>query len=272
MNLLKNCIYLIRVLITGASFLISSCGDVNSNQSNLAITNGAPASFNELPAIVKIFRREENLEPVLCTGTFVSQTQILTAAHCGGDRDHPIFEIVWTSLNGDFISTSSNDFIKHPLYTPGHSIQPNDIAIITIDRPSESVPDPLVLATNPVAQGQTVSLVGFGDNKNENKDGKLSGTGAGIKRIGANKIYAATHGGLLIVSGDPGGCDTSENSSVTGNGDSGAPLLVDGNIAGTTIGGGILAAKEGQTCPKSVSYFTNLQLEINLTFLKESLK
>ena len=138
--------------------------------------------------------------------------------------------------------------------------------------PTDIAPIPSEIASEPTLYDQEVIIVGFGDDKNYSQNNILMGSGAGIKRIGANRIYASLGSGLIIIASDADGCEKVNNPSTSGNGDSGGPLYAEGKIAGVALGGGILPARTGETCPRSISYYSNIQIDKNLEFINKFLK
>jgi len=258
------------LILAMASLAITSCGQ-RQQTSRVFVTNGSEASPDSYPSVVKIMRQESESNPVLCTGTFISSYAILTAAHCNGNQAKPTFDIVWTDYEGNSITGTSDVSEVHPLFANDKRIHPNDLMVIKLLFEGKATPQPSVITSTPVSINQQVTLVGFGNDKNFEQDGNLTGSGDGTKRIGTNKVYTTMRSGLIVVSGDPGGYNTTENTSVTGNGDSGGPLFVDGNLAGITVGGALL--KHPSTSKmRAVSYFVDLTKIENLNFVDSQLE
>ena len=174
------------------------------------IRNGSLDSAH--PAVVFVVGAEGS-----CTGTLISPTKVLTAAHCVN------------STGVGRVSFGSNDhgpglnFHRAAIH-PAWPSPSADIAVITLDHP---VPDvtPMKLQLEPLASslvGATVSLVGFGQSGS-------NGSGSGVKR----KVDV-TLGGMgpstLTYSTSANGGRTSDH------GDSGGPAILQVNGAEVVVG------------------------------------
>lgn len=60
--------------------LFSSCGIEQQHTSNTELINGS--ATNEQSAVVPIYSSYDNGKRRLCTGTFINDQEIITAAHC----------------------------------------------------------------------------------------------------------------------------------------------------------------------------------------------
>ncbi|MDQ3235725.1 MAG: S1 family peptidase, partial [Pseudobdellovibrionaceae bacterium] len=152
-----------------------------------------------------------------CTGTFVSNNKMITAAHCikgavsyyGPDSDVQSISVAthprWVDEGGDKISSQ---------YVP------YDLAVVTF--PSGTARSWATLARNPRPEDR-VSLVGFGSNA-----WKADGTteGGGTLRIGFNTILS-TPDGYIFLKGQSLPTDNSGSNAAGARGDSGGPLFLD---------------------------------------------
>ncbi len=269
----KHCIFFSLRLMPCIVFIcLTACGSHYSPvYSKSAITNGILAASTDYRSVVKIFRHESGLLPILCTGTFVADRKILTAAHCLGSQQDVTFEISWIDALGIPLTQWSSKFAAHPSYIAGVAIQPHDIAIIELSGDSGTPADIGVPLTPPSDfKDKKVTMVGFGNTRNTLNGQIPTGTGSGEKRVGSNRVYAATKNGLIIVTGSSG-CEPFTSDSTTGDGDSGGPLFIDDTLVGVTLGGGMLPTIAGESCPKAISYFANIGNEINLYFIRKYL-
>jgi subtilisin-like proprotein convertase family protein len=160
-----------------------------------------------------------------CTGTLISPTHVLTAAHCTegiGDRQGTF------DVGGQTYRTS--DVIDHPQYNPNRFDVGYDISIMELDRAVSGVEPAEILRDAPQV-GQLLTLVGFGEG-GTSRGGSLNDFGT--KRVGETEIDSLTN---LHVEWN----FDSHNESNTAPGDSGGPAFVTvGNelfIAGVTSGG-----------------------------------
>ena len=248
---------------------LAGCGLPTHQQSQIGVTQVRKALNGEHPSVVKILRREPTQEPVTCTGTFIAPGIILTAAHCGGEHQVPELEISWENSQGEILTAKPNNFIRHPMYTDKVAIHSNDLAIIVINEPDKNTTLPAPLLGRAPTRGNLVTIVGYGDDHIEIKDGDIQSSGSGPKRIGHNSIYTVAPSGIVILNGSAIECENLSNTSVTGNGDSGGPLFIDGSLAAVTLGGGILNETNLQECPQAVSYFAGVFLKTNWDFIKK---
>jgi hypothetical protein len=157
-----------------------------------------------------------------CSGTLISPTHVLTAAHCA--------EVIEGPLAGTFeldsgVYTTAAIFI-HPDYDPTTSA--NDIAILELTEPALELPS-AVFDGIPLP-GDLLNIVGFGGGGDQNGGDGLFG----IKRVGMVMIDEVTATEILWTFDDPG-------ESNTAPGDSGGPgfLEIDGEplVASITTGG-----------------------------------
>ncbi len=117
-----------------------------------------------------------------CTGTLVTPTVVLTAAHCveGGDTTSVGF-----GVNGSSTPASVRTYHYHPSWNTNDVGAGNDIAVVILNNPVSGVtPTPISRggASSPVT-GSNVRIVGFGQNS--------STSGFGTKRTANTTVSSA---------------------------------------------------------------------------------
>jgi hypothetical protein len=168
-----------------------------------------------------------------CSGTLISPTVFLTAAHCdiGASRVRVTFDSGYVDGDKTFIGTWYAD----PLYGHGES-DPHDIAVVVFDKPIRGILPadlPPAGSLSRLANNQTFTSVGYGAYEVTNQPGG--------HRYLYNDVRGVATGTLNSIS--PSWLRISQNPS-TGNGgscygDSGGPnfLGATNTVAATTITG-----------------------------------
>lgn len=249
------------------SFLISLCGcqgtksesqssstnDARASNSCFALVNGQLDVNGDYSAVVPLKNGRS-----LCTGTFVSDNTLLTAAHC-----------VTPSAPGGGLKTMVNGRVIVPLKAllspmpEGKEREPkDDVAVIVFeDGTSDTWFD---LSRFPPKIGQRVTIVGFGqtdfvgDNRSDEK-----------RRYGENTISDLPDKGATIKYELAVNSDGSAIGSdvMTGRGDSGGPLFLGNGLLG------IVSRGEGKINKgKLIEYDANLVTMEMEKFLKSTIK
>ena len=209
------------------------------------IVGGTPCSEDSSP-IVKIYLAGTN-RTALCTGTLLTSTDVLTAAHC-----YTSFPVSSSVVYSGSASSSVKSVIIHPQARKTESAYFNDVAIlrlkVALDRPTL----PLQLSRAP-KQGDTISVFGYGKDEN----GTLE-----VLRSGRMKLSSVTASHLEALYEGKG--------SEPCFGDSGGPALLTYKSKGRTRSGivGIISTGSNNTCsPGDSNLFANIQSESILSFI-----
>ena len=268
---------LVGIAFSGALF--SACGqNSETHTSNLNITNGTIIEESDYPEVVNLYRRVyvngQLKGGATCTGTWVGENMILTAAHCTGegpssdegevlDLEMMVFEITDhdTMPKATRLVTRVVKAVRNKAWEQKKGFGPQDLAILmTEDRRSdERERGSIDIAKTPAIKGQQVSLIGYG----YHDMGVFTKKGDDHKRIGENTIDTVANG-MIEISGklkDESGGATGLDSSA-GQGDSGGPMLRDGLLIGVASGGG-----SGGLFPRGEASYVDLNSEISRQFL-----
>ncbi len=199
-----------------------------------AITNGSPDG-NRHPNVGGLVytRAFSDGTWIYCSGTLISSTVFLTAAHCdiGSSRVRVTFDPDYQA--GDRVYTGT--FYADPLY--GHDQNdPHDIAVVVFDKPIRGIMPAQLPTANSLSSltvGQQFTSVGYGAYEVTNQPGG--------HRYLYNDVRGVATGSLLSVS--PSWLRISMNPA-TGNGgtcygDSGGPNFLGNTniVAAITITG-----------------------------------
>lgn len=215
------------------SWLIISCGQ-SPDSSSLRVTNGIDTPDQDL-AVVLLRYGQGNL----CTGTYISDRVILTAAHCVQTGDEvEVVRMQRSEAGVDFtVLARSLATLAHPDYKRPENVA-SDLGLIKM--PAASSKHWSNIAQRGAAVGDAVRMVGFGHNYiNQYTDAyQMVEKGAGEKRSGTNTIATTVDGSLRFKgfispreAGDKG--ESVGNKVGIGGGDSGGPLF---NQSGELVG------------------------------------
>ena len=254
-----------------------ACGASSNSANDLKVTNGAKAGA-AFPAVVSL-NLQAGQTSGMCTGTFVNDSQVVSAAHCifavlEGGGDASSMKFVNERSDGSVTETSALKFAYHPDYVNDPTVlNKNDIAVLTF--PRGSAPAAVRLYGRRPKVGQNFTIVGFGLNDyDRDTQGNQVGSGGGVKRMGTNKIQSISNG-MIEFTGVPTAADgviPQGQNVASGSGDSGGPLLIDGALAATTSGGGLTSVwAGGKYKTLKASSYVDLNLPSNRSFLAQQL-
>ena len=204
----------------------------------LAITNGGPDG-NGHPEVGAMLAPHAYSDGTweTCTGTLISPTVFLTAAHCEGDtRVAVTFDSTYDAKTG---TTYWGTWHADPAYGKAQS-DPHDLAVIVLDNAVKGIAParlPKLGQLDSLAHGDPITSVGYGAQSVTMGAGGATFHYADIRYVAVGSVNAITSSWIRASmnpsTGDGGTC----------YGDSGGPNFLGGGatetniIAGTTITG-----------------------------------
>lgn len=222
---------------------LAACGVNTPETSDLKVTNGQAISEDVYPEVLMLEISTPAGKPGICTGTFVSDSIALTAAHCVNngkpDDDGKVdMEIHYVQNGGERNLDKKNRLAKavaayqyKAWQASGGGVNARDLGVVVF--PAGTAKHWATIASRKPTVGDDFVIVGYG--LNELMD---FGANAGVKRMGKNKILKV-EAGFIRFEGTPRNLDADGINSASASGDSGGPLFVNGELVGTTSGGGV---------------------------------
>jgi secreted trypsin-like serine protease len=217
--------------------------------------------------VTDLNRFGEPVEPfVYCTGTLISPTVFLTAAHCdisgrtGNDIACVTFDVTLTDKSKLYCGT----FIASPYYSQRQN-DPNDLAVIVFDKPIHGITPATVVqevgyldqlfASGELNQSTQFLSVGYGGTEFANAPGGPTAQYLDTRMYGTG-TFNALGPGYIRISQNP-----AIGSAGTCYGDSGGPQFLDGVLVSITVTGDILC--------KSTNVVQRLDTELAQQFLQQ---
>jgi secreted trypsin-like serine protease len=220
---------------------LASCAALATAPSADAITYGTPTgeSYPYVGGLVTTSSRTGE-QFVYCSGTLISPTVFLTAAHCdiGTETACVMFDPQLTDRSKLHCGT----FIPSPLFTHRQN-DPNDVAVVVFDRPIRGIEPATVVsevgfldalqASGELNQSTEFTSVGYGGTEFTNAPGGPTAQFLDT-RMFATGTFNALGPGYLRISQNPATGDAG-----TCYGDSGGPQFLDGVVVSITVTGDI---------------------------------
>ena len=200
-----------------------------------AITDGSPDG-NGHPNVGGLVAATQYSDGtwIYCSGTLVSPTVFLTAAHCDEGGTGRV-RVTFSSAYQDGDTTYSGTFHADPAY-PGPTSSPHDIAVVVLDKAVKGIAPAELPAAGSLAKlpsTQTFTSVGYGAYEVTNSPGGHQYLYNDVRGVATGTLNS-TNASWLRISMNP-----SKGDGGTCYGDSGGPnfLGATDHVAATTITG-----------------------------------
>lgn len=254
------------------AFCLTAC-DQSGDSSTLHLTNAIEIDSAAFPAVVQLMTTGEQ-DSHFCTGFFVNEHQVLTAAHCvvNLSPDQPeLYLAVGENAKPQQKGAKALRYFLHSDFARGSQLLANPYDIAVVEFPAGSAAATVRMSMRAPRVDDSVTLVGFGRDENvagasPNKGSTVSGT----KRYGKNSIRGCEEGVFSVVGVAKTRPGLQKGQYVaTAQGDSGGPLLQNAEVVGMTIASEVRQGPNGQIA--SVSYAIDLNSESSREFLNSVL-
>lgn len=244
-----------------------------AQNTELKITNGQEITEADYPAVVMLMSDND----AICTGTFINDYQVLTAAHCVRNKASisVVTQRFLSTIRGLKTLATSTTMFAHPGYNKAAD-NALDLGIINFPRGTSA--QALKLSSRRAEIGDHFLTIGFGNDTIDSSMpfGQMYQSGVTHKRIGSNRIERVEAGTLQFRGHiSPGraegeGDERGERVGFAG-GDSGSPMLDrNGDIIGITSGG-----KPKVDDYDTIREFTNIAVDLSsneaVTFMRQHL-
>lgn len=190
-----------KILVVGLPCVTLACG--GRSYSSIKVIGGEVIDDTDYPYVVGL-----EMDGGKCTGTFVSDTTLITAAHCVVDTE------TVTVMENSAVSTK---IMFHRKYDDSLSQQQYDLAVVLF--PTGSAPAWTSLVSAPFEEGDEATIIGYGCTDWKKR------RSSGVRRLGTTYVVDVNEETGVIKSNLRGGASVCP-------GDSGGPLL-----AGEFVGG-----------------------------------
>jgi len=225
-----------------------------------AITYGQPDG-NRHPNVGALIGTFDGQQYPYCSGTLISPTVFLTAAHCGDDGS--TVYVTFDSTPDSKSKLYTGTFYSNPLY-PGSQDDPYDIAVVVFDKPIRGI-EPAELPTlgqfDSLPKDQQFTAVGYGGQEAVNQPG-----GPVIGYLDTREYAVSTLNAIgpsyLRLSQNP-----AKGDGGTCYGDSGGPNFLGAGSTETDVIAGITIT--GDSLCKSTNVIYRLDTESARDFLDD---
>ena len=227
--------------------MMVGCGRASDLKSTTKVSNGKDITETEYPSVIMLF---DQTKGALCTGTFISDTTVITAAHCtmgSSDIDAKTGKVNHTLYLARLIDikqkkleklATSEAVYRNPQWDAEfkkQQVNKYDLGVVVF--PKGTGKGISELASETPAQGDELTIVGYGLNYVPKDEKDVDVSSVGKKRVGFNSV-AALQDGFIYFSGALKTTTADGSNANASMGDSGGPLFVGDKLAGVTSGGG----------------------------------
>jgi hypothetical protein len=211
----------------------SACGVISGQASSaLAIVNGTTCSGATASTALIFLVGSDGFGLGFCSGTVISQTAVLTAAHCL-DEDVAKVRVNFGGVK-EFTTTS---FKASPDYN-GTASSSIDVGVVFTTEPMGQPIVPILSSRDPIV-GEAAVIAGYGQDL-----------------FGESRILRAGSTSLSVVGPVYLQNNYGATSSSACSGDSGGPILV--SVNGTWAIAGVTSAVSGN-CVSGANFYANLR-------------
>ena len=217
--------------------LVVLAAALSSPAESQAIFGGAPAK-DSAPWLVNLDVPTDSV----CTGTLISRSRVLTAAHCVLDNKGHVINGIKAGAGSDYLydlswqKLTKAQIVVHPGWKAGAKGWLNDLAILKLPKPFAYPPLPLG-STLPRASARRGQLYGWGVTEKWASSDHALTTPAPILSSSNCRNWLRRQkmewkmSDTWLCAGDFAGNKASK-AHIACYGDSGGPLVLDGQLAG----------------------------------------
>lgn len=253
--------------IGSLAMFLGACGSAPQN-SDIKITNGSEIKETEEPGVVMLYDKSKG---AMCAGSFIDDQTVVTAANCtmSGKVENSKTGRVNLTLSLvrpvegkklEFVADSIEVY-RNPMWDDEFERQQANMYDLGVVRfPAKTAVEFKKISSVGAKRGDEVSMVGYGLNYLPKRGETPNPESAGVKRVGYNKIDM-TGQGFLYSYGQTDSTDASGQNANAAPGDSGAPLFLEGQLVGITIGG-------GRVLGRGISLYVDLHSKTSKAFMK----
>lgn len=215
------------------------------------IVNGWPANYGQFPHQVRMLARISSTQNSVCGASIISDTYVLTAAHC--TSGFTTFELGFGSIdfNNPSFSLTSQRKMEHRNYNPTNLN--NDISLIELPvrlqwtTTVQPVQLPSYSQTTVTFLNRQATVSGFGKTKDENTQVSDRLMYVNVRVIG-NSECAAMYGTDIVRTFTLCSRGWDSNKQSTCQGDSGGPLVTYDNDLNENIIIGVVSFVSNRGC------------------------